>query len=191
MYTTANNKFDICRIPKEVFTKISQQITEVFPTESSATYYIPPYRDSKGKSVSAHGKLWDRYANMRKKYRELQMIPQKTKRTSKTADEGIKTIIVFINFKYTNLIETSFFVFVVEDSNADNEERLQEISWLKNNCQPWPAVVESWSATSKLRLEIYKRDETSIHAYYQMYPALRMPLGYTLVKLFYKELHLH
>ena len=59
--------------------------------------------------------------------------------------------------------------------DIDVEEHL---AWLKNSNSPWKTVEELWSKTFQTR---YNSMSNSIHEYIQQYPALQLPLGYTLV----------
>ncbi|CAH0563124.1 unnamed protein product [Brassicogethes aeneus] len=139
------------RITKERFLKLAQDICQLFPGESSESYYISSYRNAKGASVSAHGKLYDRYSNQRCKFQRLELIPRKSKK-HKASDQKEEDI------------EVS------EDS----------ISWLKNNSQPWPDVLNRWKVTSKVRLHRFYHSTIAIHEFMKLYPALTEPLGYSL-----------
>lgn len=66
----------------------------------------------------------------------------------------------------------------VHQSADDTDENL---TWLKNNVDPWETVVKKWTETSDYRLKhIYDGDD-NITGYYNKYPALKQPKGYTLV----------
>jgi hypothetical protein len=49
------------------FALIANKIVQLFPNETSQTYYVPPASSTK----SSRGKLVDKYSNYRKKMRKL------------------------------------------------------------------------------------------------------------------------
>ncbi|KAK4882651.1 hypothetical protein RN001_005970 [Aquatica leii] len=147
------------RIPGERFLLIAESICKVFPVESPRTYFIPGYRDYKGKNISAHGQLWNKYINTRTIYRNLNIIPKPKNKNSfsnidfKRSDEPLDDII------------------------------LESICWLQKNIHPWIKVEEFWKVTCTSRLKTYINEKTEIHAYFKLYPCLGEPLGYSLLLL--------
>lgn len=85
------------RITKERFLQLAEEICEIFPTESRHTYYIPSYRNLSGQSVSAHGKLYDRYANLRSKYQSLELIPKKKKKIVSEQSKPVESTYCILN----------------------------------------------------------------------------------------------
>lgn len=171
-------KITFFRISKERFLDLANQICQIFPCETPETYYIPAYRNPvNGKSISAHGKLYDRYANLRAKYQALELISkrslknQTSPRSNKFPTDGKHYIMNMINvIKFITL-----FTVVI------TEEISEVIHWLKQNTSPWHQVVEFWKQTSTIRLNQFFNQRTPIHEYFQIYSCLSMPLGYSLV----------
>lgn len=61
-------------LKNEDFDLISTEIEELFPTETSSTYYVPPIakKHSKiNKSITSRGKLVDKYRNKIRDYKKL------------------------------------------------------------------------------------------------------------------------
>ncbi|KAL4720494.1 hypothetical protein ACJJTC_019255 [Scirpophaga incertulas] len=78
-------------------------------------------------------------------------------------------------------IVTSNFNFDSGDNSDNNEpnDYVENLTFLKNNVEPWGKVEEIWSATSSCRLKnLYRKNNSGIHL---KYPALRQPQGYILV----------
>lgn len=66
----------------------------------------------------------------------------------------------------------------VASSSIITEEDCDRLEWLKQVCEPWAKTVLYWQKTAASR-----RDNmpSTIHEYYETFPPLSMPLGYTLV----------
>lgn len=56
------------KISQEKFGLLSQAISILFPNENKETYYTP-YKKESTRVTPARGKLWDKYCNMRKEFR--------------------------------------------------------------------------------------------------------------------------
>ncbi|KAB0795227.1 hypothetical protein PPYR_12066 [Photinus pyralis] len=147
------------RIPKEKFIRLSNEICGIFPTEQPETYYVPAYRDSRGKPISAHGKLYDRYVNTRVKYQKLELISKSSRKNKDLNPDNV-----------TN-----------NDVNEDEELVQEFMNWLKHNVDPFHKVVDYWRLTSKSRLKAFSNDNIEIYQYYDLYPSLKQPLGYSLL----------
>lgn len=63
-------------------------------------------------------------------------------------------------------------------------ELSEDILWLKNNIDPWYIVSEKWKNTFQLRYNALVEKE-EINLYLIEYPALKSPLGFTLVSLIF------
>ena len=62
------------RIPKEVWTKVTEEIGELFPTEPTDIYYEPYYKNSSGETVKARGNLYTHYIYVRGQLREADLL---------------------------------------------------------------------------------------------------------------------
>lgn len=140
------------RISKERFIYLAKEIVKVFPSESEAVYFIPSHRDSNGKPISAHGKLWDKYVNTRRKYRELELISNKKRRVENKTEPAEMIL--------TEEIEIS-------------------INWLKHNVFPWTSVEEKWELTSRYRQQ--ETQNWELQKNFTTFISLQEPLGYSLV----------
>lgn len=56
------------KISREKFELLSQAISILFTNENKETYYTP-YKKESNRVTPARGKLWDKYCNMRKEFR--------------------------------------------------------------------------------------------------------------------------
>jgi len=71
-----------------------------------------------------------------------------------------------------------------------NDSEAALLTWLKTcGNSAWHEIEEKWIATSKIRLSTLMRpdekgDELLVADYFELYPFLRKPLGYTLVSEF-------
>lgn len=116
---------------------LSDDIVEIFPTETKGTYYLP--REDGRKIIG--GRLIERFRNQRKLITEADKIN--------------------LNAKKEHVV---------------SESEVASIAWLKSSCDPWTKVLDHWSNTTDLR-----KESISIHQYFQDFPCLSLPLGYTLV----------
>ncbi|KAL4710059.1 hypothetical protein ACJJTC_016461 [Scirpophaga incertulas] len=57
----------------------------------------------------------------------------------------------------------------------------ENLSWLKNNVEPWETVEKNWQATEAFRINKIKAGEGRIEDYFNDYPALQQQQGYTLL----------
>ncbi|KAK3916197.1 Transcription factor YY2 [Frankliniella fusca] len=73
------------------------------------------------------------------------------------------------------------------DDDDPNEERNDDVLWLKNNRQPWSKVEALWKSTSSYRMRRLKAKNTSTDSYMNAYPALRDPSGYLLLEMDFDE----
>ncbi|KAB0799883.1 hypothetical protein PPYR_07763 [Photinus pyralis] len=145
-------------ILKNRFELLSQQIVDIFPTESKFTYYISPRRDAAGKPISAQGKLYDKYSNTRKKYIKLELAENRGKTKKRNYSESIDVPGVLT----TPEIDTA-------------------LNWLHFNVGDWPKIISQWKLTSSVRIQTFKNEDTTIDQYFDLYPALKMPLGHELI----------
>ncbi|KAL4721263.1 hypothetical protein ACJJTC_005152 [Scirpophaga incertulas] len=84
---------------------------------------------------------------------------------------------------------TSNFNFDSGDNSDNNEpdDYVENLTFLKNNVEPWGKVEEIWSATSSCRLKnLYRKNNSGIHL---KYPALRQPQGYILLMNDFNQLY--
>ena len=74
----------ISRIPSKVFIALSKAIENIFPGESTITYYTP-YTSENGISVPISGTLWSHYNYITEKLRSKNLL-EKPKSRVKTQD---------------------------------------------------------------------------------------------------------
>lgn len=72
-----------------------------------------------------------------------------------------------------------YFISALDQFTDDTDEN---ITWLKNNVDPWETVEKKWTETSEYRLKRIYDGNDNITGYYNKYPALKQPKGYTLVR---------
>lgn len=60
-------------------------------------------------------------------------------------------------------------------------EAADQLTFLKNNIEPWNVVELTWRETYELRQRQLELGNTSIATYFKEYRALQQPLGYHLV----------
>ncbi|XP_025201441.1 uncharacterized protein LOC112598971, partial [Melanaphis sacchari] len=107
--------------------QLSESITQLFPSESKESYYIP-YKKEGNKVTPNRGKLWDKYCNMRKVIRKI---------TSVTTVTSTETNLI------SNIPQIS--------STVENENIEDDLLWLKNNINPWDTVITKWKCTFSYR----------------------------------------
>ncbi|XP_036143340.1 uncharacterized protein LOC118645740 [Monomorium pharaonis] len=119
--------FYVFSLKNDDFLYIAEEIVKLFPTEATATYYIPPIPKKLsriGKSVISREKLVDKYRN---KIRALKLINE-WKPLSNDLQEH-KT----------------------ESSDSDEEAILEAKAWLQNHSMPWEIVLTNWKLTAEYR----------------------------------------
>ncbi|KAL4702799.1 hypothetical protein ACJJTC_010560 [Scirpophaga incertulas] len=156
------------KISSEQFQKLASGIVATFPKESTVVYYSPYVagKDNTAKKNSS-GKLYERYITRRRKLRQSGELAGTSRRAS-SCSSGSTSV-------------TSNFNFDSGDNSDNNEpnDYVENLTFLKNNVEPWGKVEEIWSATSSCRLKnLYRKNNSGIHL---KYPALRQPQGYILV----------
>ncbi|CAH0698530.1 unnamed protein product [Spodoptera exigua] len=71
----------------------------------------------------------------------------------------------------------------------DDETSEEKLTWLQNSIDPWRMVEEYWRATATVRLKPIIVGEGKISEYFNTFPALTQPLGYTLLLHDFEILH--
>lgn len=141
----------------------------MFPTETISTYYTPYRKDEAGKyKRCARGKLFDKYHNRRRTLRAAGLLSYRRKKVAEFANDK-------------------------EDPSFNKEEQLENVSWLQHCIEPWTDVVDKWKETFEHRKSLLN-DINTIQPYFDQFPALKQPLGYTLVNnvvLFYFHTNNH
>lgn len=118
-------------------------------------YYIAP-REKGPWQRFAKGKLVDKYKNVLKKLRNLNMIPRRKR-------EGAEEVTINRGF---------------------GQEVTDDLTWLKHNSEPWFQVESSWKNTFEVRkLDVFS--EQSSDEYTQKWPQLKGPNGHLLVSFFF------
>lgn len=146
-----NNDWDI----------LSKKIKNLFPTEITTVYYIPPIptcNSVTGKYVPARGKLPNRYSNLKK-------IPEDIRRPLPLQIEDLDA---------SAEIE-------IENIDAIRDS----IDWLKNNEEPWETTVHHWELSYKYRQSKKGNnlDNEKVSSVYNDWPILRTPKGFTLINI--------
>jgi len=155
------------------------QIKTLFPKEAPSAYFCRALRDStKGMVWRVQGKLPDMVHNLRKKYREANIIKRKSYSPSETSLNNVGK-------KHCGTGRRPSCT-LTETTPIQNED----ILWLQNSSDPWRTVLEKWGTTRNDRLkEILSNDGPTIQETLKKYPALSKPNGYVLVSthfLFYQ-----
>eukprot|EP00102_Acyrthosiphon_pisum_P018840 XP_016656050.1 PREDICTED: uncharacterized protein LOC100574931 isoform X2 [Acyrthosiphon pisum] len=133
--------------------QLSQSIVQIFPNESESTYFIP-YLKSKEYVRPTRGKLFDRYCNLTKDIRKLNVSPSTT-----TGECSSNTPVT-----------------------AFNQDLNDSILWLKNNRESMDIVVNKWTETFSLRYDQMLKSNKQLN-YFLEYPAISGPLGYKLIEI--------
>jgi len=58
---------------------------------------------------------------------------------------------------------------------------LIHFSWLKYNTSPWFLVQNHWNNSRVLRQEHIAKLHGNVHRFFEEWPVLKQPLGYTLI----------
>ncbi|XP_066595383.1 uncharacterized protein [Prorops nasuta] len=150
------------RLKNSDFQQLAREIITLFPTENPDTYYIAPIPKKLSKtkkSVTARGKLVDKYRNKLRKYKVL---------SGETEESG--------TFNDASINE--------EELECDNVNREVEesIFWLKKNQAPWELVLKHWNTTKSFRQKKIRNSENAkINDIIEEWNILRHPNGYQLV----------
>lgn len=70
-----SKSYSFCRLRRDDFQKIAQEIVTVFPTEPTDTYYIPAQNGKR-----ARGKLWDTYNHLRETLASVGFIERRSRK---------------------------------------------------------------------------------------------------------------
>lgn len=68
------------------------------------------------------------------------------------------------------------------------EEVQEALQWLQSRIQPWALVCKKWALTCEVRQCKLKKSITAsdkIDNYIEQYKAIKQPLGYTLVNIYF------
>lgn len=98
---------------------LAKKITEVFPNETSETYYVLPTKlmyNGHVKASIARGKLVDKHRNILRDLRKCGLFA-----------------------KNKNLSQVKI--------NTDNNDCNDSYNWLKNNREPFADIIEHWNKT--------------------------------------------
>lgn len=129
---------------------IATKISELFPNETSETYYVPPTKLLFNETIKvsiARGKLVDKHRNTLRELRKCGLF-----------------------VKNKNLLKSKI--------NIDNVDCNDSYIWLKNNREPFTAVIEHWNKSYTKREQ---SQVTSVAEFVNDWPILSLPNGYVLV----------
>lgn len=154
-------------IPTDRFKQLARLIKRLFPHENIGVYYTPFYRDKDGKfRRCARGKLFDKYHNLRRKFRSINKENQ-------------------LNASNSNA--------KLNDSECDNNsdtENSEILSWLEFNSEPWTEVLQKWKSTTKIRQRILEKDfSENVDGYLKKFSCFFKPLGFTLIEVDFNNLY--
>lgn len=129
---------------------IATKISELFPNETSETYYVPPTKLLFNETIKvsiARGKLVDKHRNTLRELRKCGLF-----------------------VKNKNSLKSKI--------NIDNVDCNDSYIWLKNNREPFTAVIEHWNKSYTKREQ---SQVTSVAEFVNDWPILSLPNGYVLV----------
>lgn len=132
--------------------QIAQEIYEIFPHEFPEVYYVPYVNKPNKAPQAAKGKLWNTYIYLRRCYKKYGILPG-------TSEDGEQ-----------------------KETDDEEENKLDQLIWLRNNREPFNTCLNYWQATSSIRIRDCQ--STTILDYFKQFPALKQPLGYLLVSDF-------
>ncbi|XP_051168699.1 uncharacterized protein LOC127286345 [Leptopilina boulardi] len=152
-----------CKIKKERFLKLRDEIKEIFPTELPEAWFSPLTRSINGEVINPRGKLYNKYNEKRRILNEINYMNKGLKRKQ--------------NVNKDTVTETLY-----------DEDVLDSLDFLKNNIEPENRIINAWMATTQARLNLKK---SGINDYYNTFKCLQGNLGITLLlkdfDLIYKE----
>lgn len=157
------------------FLVLSKAIQDLFPTENLGTYFTP-YQAGNESNLKrcARGKLYDKYNNIRRAFRSVGLIPKKRKFYDSSNDSTESGTFLWGCVNWLICI-TNLFV--------DHQEDCESVSWLEHCIEPWTDVCQKWDQTFLYRKKLLKTD-IEPQDYFNTFPALKQPLGYSLVRVF-------
>ncbi|KAM0731576.1 hypothetical protein ACS0PU_002636 [Formica fusca] len=131
---------------------IATKISDLFPNETSETYYIPPTKLLSHGNIRvsiARGKLIDKHRNLLRELRKCGLFV-KNKNPSKSK------------------------------KNIDNADCNDSYIWLKNNREPFTAVIEHWNKSYTKREQ---SQVASVVEFIKDWSILSLPNGYVLIDI--------
>lgn len=182
-------------ITPQDFLDYKNQIKEIFPSEDPDIYYRPSiYKNQsgiKGKCSPTGGRLYERYKNVLKRYREVgQCSKENTSRlvntdSSKCTSNFIVVLIIVFESQFIHLyfcIDKCYFIIL-----GDIKKSLR---WLKHNKEPRDEVILHWKRTSKARYEeLIREGKGTIHEYMIKFSLMTCSLGHTLINIDFMRLY--
>ncbi|KAF9408398.1 hypothetical protein HW555_011901 [Spodoptera exigua] len=154
-----------------IYFKWANLIKEVFPGERTTTYYIPACTTASGAVLQARGKLVHQVLNKRRRLQQLGALPTKVKRSREESPAPSSS-------------PRPLPVLLCESHRLD-ENVEDDLQWLRNSSEPWSLVEIKWKNTFKYRVTLLHKNhnDQTLESYINEYPALRKPLGYTLLNI--------
>ncbi|XP_037051828.1 uncharacterized protein LOC119085518 [Bradysia coprophila] len=119
------NNHDL-RIDRQCFLDIAAAITEAFPSEQTASYFIPSHG-----SVSAKGALYNSYRSYRESLGNVALISVRAKARKTTKVTG-------------------------ENEAEDEEDPVKSLAFVKSNTDPKPGMEHHWEISRAERLKLLK-----------------------------------
>ncbi|KAK0073836.1 hypothetical protein PV326_013025, partial [Microctonus aethiopoides] len=146
---------------------IAKLIVEIFPTESPKTFYVGPISKAlsrTNKSISASGKLVDKYRNKLRQKKELAKM-QKKRDTEESPLES--------------------------DDEDDEKKAEHSIEWPKVHRNPWNDVLNHWRITFDYRRRnIRKNKGGKVNLLLEEWPILKQPNGFLLIESDFDDMKL-
>ncbi|XP_044007162.1 uncharacterized protein LOC122851747 [Aphidius gifuensis] len=141
------------KITPERFTKLTKEITDLFPSELPGTYYTPKVEKGITEAVAAYGKLIQQYRYFNRK---------------KKGD--------VVNFNLNKELNRQLENLDPPSSKVDVKEKL---TFLEREITPWTTIIKNWEETHEERLNSYK----NLREYFERFPCLKQPQAASLLTL--------
>ncbi|XP_063383814.1 uncharacterized protein LOC134670069 [Cydia fagiglandana] len=162
-----------------IYYRWAHKIKELFPGERTTSYYIPACTTANGQVLQGRGKLVHQVLNQRRRLQNLGALP---KGNGKRTREYSPTC---------SSVPSPRPLPGIFSCGEDNEENIDDdLQWLENSSDPWCLVEDKWERTLKARTRtLYDAGKESIEGYFEKYPALKKPQGYSLIHKDFNAAH--
>ncbi|XP_031334401.1 uncharacterized protein LOC116164370 [Photinus pyralis] len=135
------------------FEELAHAIVGIFTKECKEVYFMKTTHFKNGKTTqSGRGKLFFKYYNFRKQLKSAGLIKTNNATILQSSDE---------------------------EGTENDEEKLNQLEWLKQYKEPFHKVQDYWGNTFKARQALLK--EKNIYEYCNTFPILRSSCGYILL----------
>lgn len=163
------------KITSEQFYQLAYDIVKIFRKESAPVYFSPYISISPAHKIAAKGKLLDTFRQRRREFSKVGLIAPRKRKSSSSSS-------------YSNP-PSPYSASRIEDAakslpEPTSEETEENLTWLKNSCDPWMTVELYWDQTRKARLQKYTESNMQIADYFNEFRALGQSKGLHLVCIF-------